>query len=443
MDSSLPSQLFQSQDLVLLPLWFSLIIFLAYFWVKTFYQRTTIGQYFIPALIIRLVSGIISGAIAEFYYGGNTDTSGYFSRTMMIKSNFITGIYTLSDCFTFSNSTIAVSEIAFPISYLTNNSYLCISLFFSCLSFIGSWRLFKLFCFFYPHLYKTIAYCTLFLPSVFFWGSGLLKDPLSFSGLGIMLYALYSIIFLKRKIILNIFVLYCAASLVFLIKPYILLAVFPPAILWIATYIGSSVRSSVLRFFILPVLLFLSIGIAFVGINQFTNTDNEKTARFGTGKVLQNIESQQNQYKYYESGGSFVNLGDFEATPVGLIKMLPLAIITTFFRPFPWEIKNILMLFSTLESFLLLYLTIRILFRMGFLATVNHIRKEPFLLFCFIFAISFAGFVASSTFNLGTLARYKIPCLPFFWLVVIVLNDKSDLARIKNRKHKLTKAIKS
>jgi len=54
--------------------------------------------------------------------------------------------------------------------------------------------------------------------------------------------------------------------------------------------------------------------------------------------------------------------------------------------------------------------------------------NNPNVLFALIFSISFAFAVGVSTFNFGTLARYKIPLLPFFLvaLILILHHSKRD-----------------
>ncbi len=69
------------------------------------------------------------------------------------------------------------------------------------------------------------------------------------------------------------------------------------------------------------------------------------------------------------------------------------------------------MLLSALESLAMLVLTFIIVFRRaGLLRTL----AKPDIVFCLTFTIIYAFAVGVSTFNFGTLARYKIPLLPFF-----------------------------
>ena len=44
-------------------------------------------------------------------------------------------------------------------------------------------------------------------------------------------------------------------------------------------------------------------------------------------------------------------------------------------------------------------------------------------MFCFFFSILFALFVGATTLNFGTLVRYKIPCMPFYVIALVLILD--------------------
>ncbi|HRA12632.1 MAG TPA: hypothetical protein PKX31_13225, partial [Chitinophagaceae bacterium] len=45
--------------------------------------------------------------------------------------------------------------------------------------------------------------------------------------------------------------------------------------------------------------------------------------------------------------------------------------------------------------------------------------------FCLVFTLIFAFAVGISSYNFGTLSRYKIPCLPFYAVALIVIFYKN------------------
>lgn len=85
------------------------------------------------------------------------------------------------------------------------------------------------------------------------------------------------------------------------------------------------------------------------------------------------------------------------------------------------------MLLSALESFLLLALSIYIIVKRN--VRLFHAVNNPNILFALIFSIVFAFAVGVSTFNFGTLVRYKIPLLPFFLVALILIFNHSKSER--------------
>ena len=130
---------------------------------------------------------------------------------------------------------------------------------------------------------------------------------------------------------------------------------------------------------------------------------------------------------YYSSGdeGSAYNLGGFDPTLTGMLSKFPLAVNVTLFRPYLWEAKKIIMAFSAIEAFLFLFLTLKILFTIKPAKIWQTVSRDPTIQFCFVFSFIFAFAVGISSYNFGALSRYKIPCMPFYALGIILSYYKS------------------
>src|SRR5437899_3019176 len=81
----------------------------------------------------------------------------------------------------------------------------------------------KFFHYYFPAYTKELALATIFLPSVGFWSSGLLKDTVCFGGIGFILYAVLNIFVKKTKIRASIIWILVCGTLIYFIKVYILL----------------------------------------------------------------------------------------------------------------------------------------------------------------------------------------------------------------------------
>ena len=78
------------------------------------------------------------------------------------------------------------------------------------------------------------------------------------------------------------------------------------------------------------------------------------------------------------------------------------------------------MLLSGLENTFLLAIALVFLIRYP-LFFFRSLFKDPLLLFALVFSITFAYSVGLSTSNFGALVRFKIPLLPFFVTLLLVL----------------------
>ena len=132
-------------------------------------------------------------------------------------------------------------------------------------------------------------------------------------------------------------------------------------------------------------------------------------------------------YIYWISGdeGSAYSLGDFSPTIGGMLSKFPLAVNVTLFRPYLWEAKKIIVLLSSLEAILILFITLKVLFIVGPTKAWKTISDDPTIQFCLIFSLIFAFAVGISSYNFGALSRYKIPCLPFYVLAVLLVYYKN------------------
>jgi hypothetical protein len=121
-----------------------------------------------------------------------------------------------------------------------------------------------------------------------------------------------------------------------------------------------------------------------------------------------------------ESGSAY-SLGDFDPSLEGMLTKAPAAINVALFRPYLWEARKPIIFFNALEAALLLIITLRVVFSLGPIKLWQGISASPNIQFCVIFTLVFAFAVGISTYNFGSLSRYRIPCLPLFGLALVLL----------------------
>jgi hypothetical protein len=82
-------------------------------------------------------------------------------------------------------------------------------------------------------------------------------------------------------------------------------------------------------------------------------------------------------------------------------------------------------LLSGLEALLFLYFTLKVIVKRK-ARILSMILKDPNLSFCLVFSIIFAFAVGITSYNFGALSRYKIPCLPFYAVFLLVVYNLPD-----------------
>lgn len=412
-----------------------IIVCLAYFIRPKVTDRVT-RRYFFPALAVKIVGALAVGFIYQFYYNGG-DTYNYHTHgSRHIWEAFVESpakgvqLLTNSDG-NYENVYRYASKIIFytdPPSYVivktaaffdlfTFSSYSATAICFALLSFAGMWLFFLTFYEQYPTLHRGFALAAFFIPSVFFWGSGLLKDTLTLSCLGVATYTIYRIFIRKRFNFLHIGLLLVSLYILYNVKIYILLTFLPASIVWIFLGNLQAIRSVVLRLMLAPFIITIAVGLGYFAMLK-AGEDNAKYSLKNVAKTAQ-VTAYDIRYWTGRDAGSGYTLGELDGTFGSMIRLAPQAINVSLFRPYLWEVRNPLMLLSAVESLLLLLMSLYILFKTnirGLKAMMN-----PNVVFALAFSIAFAFAVGVSTFNFGTLVRYKIPLLPFFLVALILL----------------------
>lgn len=430
------------------PIYLFILYGLAYV-LKPRITSSETSKYFIPALSAKFVGAISLGLIYQFYYGGGDTIAAYHNGGAQIWKAFLespsiafqlitAGKEYEGNTFAYASRIFAYGDlptyfivrVAGFFSLFTVNSYYANALLFASISFSGSWALFHSFHKLYPHLTKKIAIVVLFIPSVVFWGSGILKDTVTFAAVGWLFYA-FSNIFLQKKVsALNIIIMIVSGAIILHIKIYIALCLFPSLIILFITSRSKKIKNKLVRVMIAPFLLisagFLSYqSVSYLGsINSLYSIDQFAHRAQVTAEWLRYVSNKQ--------GGSYYSLGDTDDfTNAGLAKNFIPAVWVTLFRPYLWEVKNPVMLLSALESLAVLFFCIYIIYSGGLYNVVSKTISNPMVFSLIFFSVLFSFAIGASTYNFGSLVRYKIPMIPFFLMALLLLNDK-NISPLKN-----------
>ena len=378
-----------------------------------------------------MVGAVAVGLLYQFYYvGEGGDTFGYFwganriwqyflnnpvdaFRVIFWDGDFGGGIYRLVSRMPNYNDpqSFFVSRVAGLFGLLCFGNYTGIALLFAALSFSGSWALYTSLSKLYPGVQGWMALGILFVPSVVFWGSGILKDTITFSAFCWMIYAFINLLIFNKRRILSIIIFLIGFFFIFSIKKYILMIFIPSLMLWVYLLNIIKIKSRIIRYSIAPLILSILIYSSYQAVYQVFEDD----PRYSIDKITKTIYVTAYDIRYWtgSEAGSGYDLGSVPETTQDLVRLIPAAVNVTIFRPYLWEASNPLMVVLALESTIFLILVVLLLFRGG-ITTIRSLSKDPFLLFALVFTIGFAYAVGVSTWNFGTLVRYKIPMMPIF-----------------------------
>jgi hypothetical protein len=431
------------RDLIVTPLLLIVVYVVAYF-VRPRVTDAITSRYFFPALTLKIFGAIALGFIYQFYYSGG-DTFNFHTHgsrhiwqafvdspdigwKMLVGSEDKAGVYRYSSKipFYYDPSSLFIIRISTLFDLLTFSSYSSTAVFFAVFSFIGAWHFFLVFYKINPAQHRLIAIASLFIPSVVFWGSGLLKDTVTMTVLGVATYWFFDLVIKLRYSTKGVLLLISCFTVMYKVKIYILLTFLPCLILWGSLYHFSKIRSTFAKAVFLPLVLIVAGILAYQAIIISTK-DNPKYSLDAIARTAQ-VTAYDIRYWTGRDAGSGYSLGELDGSWQSMIKLAPKAINVSLFRPYLWEVNNVLMLFSGIEA-LIIFLLVVTLVISNPLSIWKHL-KDPTILFCLLYSLIFAFGVGVATFNFGTLTRYKIPLLPFFVMSLILIYDK--LKRDKN-----------
>lgn len=316
--------------------------------------------------------------------------------------------------------TFAVARNTTLFQLIAFRSFIGTSLLMAFVSFIGNWKLFKLFCDIFPKYQKQFAWAILFVPSVLFWGSGILKDTYTLSAACWFTYAFYMALIKRQKVGWNVAALLFNAWIMISIKPYIFIALMPGSLMWLGVQQMKNINNYLFKILIGPAFIVI---VAITGAFLMKNLSSSFGQFSDTDAVLNKAVATQYDLKQDYYGGNSFDIGTFDASVSGILSKFPEATIAGLFRPFIWEAKNPVMAIAGIENGVLMFLTIFLIIRLGPIPFFKVIGNEPILFFSMIFGIFFAFSVGLTTSNFGAMVRYKIPAVPYYLASILIINE--------------------
>lgn len=402
--------------------------------------KNPVYKYYIKGLTAKIIGSLTFCLIYLYYYGGG-DTSSYFESSMAMAklcyqspSKYLEALFTAPSAeahslfsdqtgypwsyLYFDSKTFMVVKLTSILTVITGKSYFLTSILLAYLSYLGIWKLFLMFQAYVSEIRGKIAFAILYFPSTLFWAGGVSKDTFTYTSSALFVYCAHEFFIKKNRSKKLLILLIFSSWIIISIKPYIFLVLFPGGLLWVFYDKIVKLKSPFLSFFFFPILLFAVSFLSYFVLTQL----GDSMSKFSIDNALETAAITNYDLKQDYYGGSSFNIGDFDGSVNGMLKLFFPAINAGLFRPYIWESKSLVLFIAGIENLFLLCFTIYILFKTRITGAFRIIAKNPLLLFCFIFAILFAFMIGLTTSNFGALVRFKIPILPFFVSTLFIID---------------------
>jgi len=421
-----------------------LILIIYFIFRGNFFQSASFPQY-IPAtvFILKFFAGFCVYIVYAKYYGtrASSDIFKYFDDGNIIYSSIfynpwdylrmVTGIdseashldkYYHTCCFwvkKFNYGLINDNRIVIRfnaiVRLISMGNIHIHTLFMSFISFTGLWGIFKIFEQRFRAQKWLLLFSIFFIPSIYFWSSGILKEGILMFAFGMLLYHIYRLRF-KHKIIWSLIWIVSTVFILLISKFYVLVAALPGIIfiIWIhltnKKYFWVKLVAVISLFFVFSWFSQPILGVSFPEIiarkqNDFINLLNS-----------------------YSQVGSGIDIPVLKPTLKSILLNSPGAFFRSLLRPTVFEVNNAMSLLAAIENLLIL---LGILITLRFFSTKN--LKDSWVWFSILFIVILFTLIGLTTPVLGALVRYKTPALPFLGILILYMIDFESIKRVKLR----------
>jgi len=387
-----------------------------------FFGQTSLKSFYLPALMLKLIAGVILGLIYfEYYNGGDTVHYDLYAKQMVelaynSPGNYITSFFapdTGEGQFLGETRSQLLINLISLFYLLTGSSYWITSLYFSFISFTTLWWIANLIADKFPGFRKNSAIAFLFVPSVVFWSSGITKESISITCIMLITSLALSHVFGIKLVRYWLLLLFPAVFVLWMLKYYILIVLLPALTIGIL-YFQLKTKPT-LRIFLIVIT---PVVILWIGGLIHPNLNLEKIALV--------VYNNNQAYSEISKPDNLIVFQSLKPEIQSLIINFPKAVFYGVVSPFFDFNHNWLKAYVSAENLIILILLLFSLSNLQKLKTTNY---SFLIVIAILFIVILAGFLAMSSPNLGTLSRYKVVFMPF--LIFIVTIDNPLIKRIK------------
>lgn len=422
-----------------------------------------------PTDFMKIILGLHSESESDPLYGT------YFKQIQKWGRADVSTEFFLND----NRTPIRINALIMLFSF---GSYAVHALVMLMLSFVGQFAFYKTFKRFFSGKEILLAIVVFLSPSVLFWSSGVLKEPIALGLMGVFIYTYFKLFIdvnYKLKYLLGLLL----SGLGFLIlKPYILILILLPLVIY--TLVNRFSIKRVFLFYTAVSLSVLTLGLIVLKtvfhkdvINTIVVRENDFVSLSRGGIFFDNDQyylrfeyGQDDQYELADSvkqlyrmkphsnymywdlknlkdtifvndnkdtttlykhlwtntpAGSAITMRRLEYSFSSIAAFVPLAFYHVLCKPFFYDSRSIMEHMASLENLVFLVFFIWCFWK----SKKEGVDKNLFWMCVFIVVSSFV-LVGITTTVMGAIVRYKVPFIPFLLMIPLMYLDKGKLNRI-------------
>lgn len=388
---------------------------------------------------LKLIAGTGVGLIYTYYYTDRltADTFKFFDDSQILYDTFqtnksaffrmVTGIGSGSadlqvyydrmtnwyDTFSPYNDNRTLIRLNAILRFLSFGHYYVHVVFICFLSLAGITAITKVFARHFPDLSASVFLVFIMLPSVLFWGSGLLKDSLVFFSLGFTLYYFDRLMYSGKNLLVSAALFVTGMFLLMITRFHVFLLLIPAFAAW-----GISVRWKMKPAMVFGALLILFL-LCLNGL-QFIDP------RYDLAALLVRKQEAFIQLAINSDANSYIEIPRLRASISSMLLNAPGGFITCLTRPFITDKGSFLVHLSAAENLVVLLFVVWSLFYLK----IKELKQSPLLWFTLYFAVSSFMLIGMVTPILGAIVRYKAQALPFLIIFLLILTSKEGKSRV-------------
>ncbi len=407
--------------------------------VKFFTQTGLSKAQLVIIFLIKIMAGIFYGWIG-IYYGGLAqmqdtwsyhfigldeykllfnDPHEYFTNLFKDPYNTagVDGFFAGSDSYWNDLKGNVFVKLLSVFHILSFGHYYVNVIFYSFITLFGPIAIYRVMADVFPKRKLQVLLGIFFVPSFLYWTSGLHKEGLIFTGISLVIYALYFGIKEKRFGIRRILSFLTGLLLLLVLRNFIIVIIIPAIIAWFAATRKPKYGLAIFGgLYLLYIVLFFTV--------RYISPQLD---------LPQTVVNKQKDFINIAGGNSTIKTDELEPTAISFLKNTPQAINLSMLRPNPGDVKHILSLAAALELSIIFLLFIIFLF-----CRKNGFESRNLLNFCLFFSFSLLLAIGFSVNNLGAIVRYRSVIIPLLVVPMVALIDWKRLSGmfISNIKNK-------